>query len=377
MDTFTSPPAPVVKYHTCDTCDTCDICGTHLRFSLLFKMSQTNSNLDDDLSDVLTITLPRRPGADLSSKLLFREDEIVNIVVKAATDGHVNGSLYCVSSNEFSDGRKSDILYIPKTNKPTETTLPIIVEIQQIVDISFIKRINRYCLNVHDAYKVFPKVIVFVIKGFSSKALMNDFAIEEGYPYYTTHKQYWAHFIQFYSLDSISSFVTDESTMTPIIALSYFLCSQQKSIMALDESEDEELRKIYKIAYRSFLQYATIENTLTDLANDVLDKTNKQFEKIVNCAHENSESSLRAYAKNGLEFTEKRRKLFFEKEQDATVTPIEIVESADLFFVKNFRNNIPGRMNWSACYTSGLSDGLFSRFGSPLSLKDAFLNDRL
>ncbi|ORE11368.1 hypothetical protein BCV72DRAFT_326134, partial [Rhizopus microsporus var. microsporus] len=234
------------------------------------------------------------PGPDLSSKLLFREDEIVNIFLIAFTlDGHVNGSLYCVSSDEFSDGRKSDILYIPKTNKPTETTLPIIVEMQQIIDIPFIKRINRYCLNVHDAYKVFPKVIVFAIKGFSNKALMNDFAREEGDLYYTTHKQYWAHSIQFYCLDSISSFINDESTMTPIVALSYFLYSQQKSIMALDESEDEELRKIYKIAYRSFLQYATIETTLSDLANDALDKTSKQFEKIVNCAHENSESSLK------------------------------------------------------------------------------------
>lgn len=167
--------------------------------------------------------------------------------------------------------------------------------------------------------------------------------------------------------------------MTPIIALSYFLCSQQRSIMALNKCEDEELRKIYKIAYRSFLQYATIETTLSDLANDVLDKTSKQFEKIVNCAHENSESSLkkiRAYAKNWLEFTEKRQKLFF-KEQDETVTPIEIIESADLFFVKNFRNNLSGKMNWSACYTSGPDEGLFSRYGSPLSLTDAFLNNRM
>ncbi|RCH80911.1 hypothetical protein CU098_004768 [Rhizopus stolonifer] len=312
--------------------------------------------------------------------MILMEDEIVSIVINAATDGHVNGSLYCVSSNEFSDGRKSDILYIPKTNKPTETALPILVEMQQIVDISFIKRINRYCLNVHDAYKIFPKVIVFAIKGFSSKAFMNEFIIKEGCPYFTTHGQFWAHSIQIYSLDSISSFVTEESTMKPIVALGYFLCSQQKSIMTLDESEDEELRKIYKIAYRSFLQYATIENSLADLANDVLDKTNKQFEKIMNCAHENSESSIRKiriYAKNGLEFTEKRRKLFFEKEQYATVTPIETVESADLFFVKKFRNNLQGKMNWSACYTLGLNEGLFSRFGSPLSLKDAFLNDRL
>ena len=103
--------------------------------------------------------------------------------------------LCCVASNEFSDGRKSDILYIPKTNKPTETALPIIVEVQQIIDIPFIKRTNRYCLNIHSAYKIFPKVIVFAIKGYSSKALMNDFAIEEDYPYYTTQKQYWAHSI--------------------------------------------------------------------------------------------------------------------------------------------------------------------------------------
>lgn len=142
---------------------------------------------------------------------------------------------------------------------------------------------------------------------------MNEFTIEEGCPYFTIHGQLWAHSIQTYSLDSISSFMTEESTMKPIVALSYFLCSQQKSIMTSDESEDEELRKIYKIAYRSFLQHATIENSLADLENDVLDKMNKQFEKIMNCSHENSDSSvrkIRTYAKNGLEFTKKRRKLF-------------------------------------------------------------------
>ncbi|KAI7903506.1 uncharacterized protein BX663DRAFT_485653 [Cokeromyces recurvatus] len=182
---------------------------------------------------------------------------------------------------------------------------------------------------------MFPKVIVFAVKGFSSRSLLNDLIIEESCPYYTAHKQFWANSIHIYSLDSISSSIIDQSSMTPIVALSYFLCSQQKSIMALDENEDEELRKIYKIAYRSFLQYTTIENSLIDLANDVLEKTNKQFEKIMKCAQENSESSIRkirAYAKNGVEFTEKRQKLFFEKEQDTTVTPIETIESADLFF---------------------------------------------
>lgn len=81
--------------------------------------------------------------------------------------------------------------------------------------------------------------------------------------------------------------------MKPIIALSYFLCSEQKTIMALDKNDDEELSRIYRIAHRSFLQYTIIENSLADLANDVLEKTNKQFEKIINCANGNTELSLK------------------------------------------------------------------------------------
>ncbi|KAI9467797.1 MAG: hypothetical protein EXX96DRAFT_543905 [Benjaminiella poitrasii] len=124
--------------------------------------SQLYCHKASENAHVLNITLSSRPGAYISSKLFFREDEIVNIVINAATDGHGNGSLYCISSNEFSVGRKSD--------KPTETALLILVEFQQIVDISFMKRINRYRLNVHDAYKIFPKVIT----------------IEEDCPYFTT-----------------------------------------------------------------------------------------------------------------------------------------------------------------------------------------------
>jgi hypothetical protein len=220
-------------------------------------------------------------------------------------DGHVNGSFYCVSSNEFFDGRKSDVLYIPKTNKPMETALLIIVEMQHTIDLNFIKRVNRYCLNVH-MYNFLPKVIVSSIKGYSSKAFMNSFTKEEGCHFFTMQNQCWANSIQLYSLDSISPLVTEGKAMTLIVALLYFLSSQQRSIVSLDESDDEELKNFYKIAYKSFLQYTTIENTSTYLANDVLEKTSKHFEKIANCASESSETSLKkiqACAKNGLEFT--------------------------------------------------------------------------
>lgn len=58
--------------------------------------------------------------------------------------------------------------------------MSVIVEIQYVFDLSFYKRLDQYCLNVYDTYKVFPKVVVFAVKGFSSKAFMNGFTMKDG-----------------------------------------------------------------------------------------------------------------------------------------------------------------------------------------------------
>lgn len=77
--------------------------------------------------------------------------------------------MYGISNNEHEDGRKSDIIYTAKDEKHSERTPPLLVEVQQKVDLSFIKRLTRYCLSMHDVHKVKPVVVVFVIQGFASK----------------------------------------------------------------------------------------------------------------------------------------------------------------------------------------------------------------
>lgn len=203
---------------------------------------------------------------------------------------------------------------------------------------------------------------------------MNEFVLADGCSYFTTNGQYWCQSIRIYCLDSIASHLSNNLVLTPIIALSYFLSSQQRSIISLDEHEDSELRNIYKIAYRVFSQFTDTEASLTDLVNGVIDKTNMQFGKSMACAEDNSSlplSKIKAYASNGIDFSEKRRKLYFSKDE-IVVTLVEVAESADLHFVKKFKNNLNGKeINWSDCYTSGKKEGLFQIFGSHLSVKDA------
>ncbi|KAI9010483.1 hypothetical protein CLU79DRAFT_456795 [Phycomyces nitens] len=137
-------------------------------------------------------------------------------------------------------------------------TPPVLVEIQQIVDMQFSKRLTRYYLNIHDPTKAEPVVMVFAIQGFSSKAFIKDnFNQPQNKSYYTSKKYLWAKTCRFYSLDTISADATSENTMKPVAALTYFLCSQKKSLFGLEKSEDPELRRIYQIAARSFGPYTT------------------------------------------------------------------------------------------------------------------------
>ncbi|CEG67479.1 hypothetical protein RMATCC62417_03905 [Rhizopus microsporus] len=330
--------------------------------------------------NTIIISLPTKPGSDLASKLLLQHEEIIHTIVNSLTDGNINGSMYKATTNEYPDSRKSDVVYIPHSCKITEATSPIAVEIQQIIDWSFMRRLMRYCLSICDAHKVMPKVLIFAIKGFSSKAFLNEFTLERGY--YTINSKMWAQTIRIYSLDSIADLVDYQETLKPIVALVYFLCSQEKSIISLDLCDDAEIRKLYVVANEIFSDYIVNEETVDDFALDIINKTSSQFSKIISCAESSNQSSLKkiiAYAKNGVEYTSKKRKLFVgDTELSPPVTPVEVEDSADLHFVKQYLASLNGqKANWKKCYEEGKEQSLFVRFTSFLSLKGAYHKNRL
>ncbi|RCH81041.1 hypothetical protein CU098_006834 [Rhizopus stolonifer] len=280
---------------------------------------------------------------------------------------------------EFKDGRKkNDIIYGVSGGKYLLTTPPALVEIQQKVDIQFLKRLTRYCLNIHDQTKIEPVVMVFAIQGSSSKAFIEDnFNQSQNKAYYTSKKFLWAKACRFYSLDSIAN-VMSENTMKPVVALTYFLCNQKKSLFGLEKSEDPELRRIYQIAARSFEPYTTKEEENYNHIMDTMKNTSSQFQKISKCIDELKRSKtdtilekIKRYAEDGFEYTKKKIKIIEEEDEDGTITPIENVITADSHFVIKLRKE-PGKFSWEECYKKGSSQGLFNRFKSHLTLKDAF-----
>ncbi|GAA5806102.1 hypothetical protein HPULCUR_011630 [Helicostylum pulchrum] len=230
-----------------------------------------------------------------------------------------------LTTNEYPDNRKSDVVYLPHSCKITESTPPITVEIQRVIDWAFIRRIMRYGLSICDKHKVMPKVIVFAIKGFSSKAYLSEFTLENGY--YTLSTAMWAQTIRIYTIDSIADLINEQETLKPTVALSYFLCSQEKSIISLDLCDDEEMKKLYSLTNEIFFDYVIIEDSARSLAPDIIDKTGSQ-------------------------------------------SMVEV--SPDQSFVVQYLAGLDGKKaNWKVCYKEGKKRSLFDRLSSFLSLKDA------
>lgn len=190
--------------------------------------------------------------------------------------------MYSLANNEHEDGRKSDVIYTADDQRHSERTPPLLVEVQQKVDLAFLKRLTRYCLNIHDRYKVKPVVAVFIIQGFGSKAFRDTTLTKnDEKPFYECRQDLWAGACRFYSLDSISNQVLSGENLTPIVALTYFLCSRQRNIIALEENHDKALQNIYLIANRSFNKYNGMQLSTEDQLQDLSNNTNRQFSKIV------------------------------------------------------------------------------------------------
>ncbi|CEG83007.1 hypothetical protein RMATCC62417_16990 [Rhizopus microsporus] len=331
----------------------------------------------DNIENVITISLECRSGSDGASKLLLNHDDIKHTIVSSLTDGNINGKMYTIANNEHSDGKRSDVIYIP--DKPTESTRPITVEIQQTFDWAFFRRLNRYCLNICDKYKVMPFVMVFAIKGFSSKSFMSEFILNDD-GYYTISTKLWAKSLRIYTLDSIAEHVTIEK-LNPIIALAYFLCAQEKSIIGLELCDNAHIQKLYMLADKIFEEAQMEKKSSSDIVIKSLKNAEKQFEKILKCIESgdlNQMTKIKKYAANGVQYVGKKRKLLEEEEEGESVTPIEEDENGDLVFVKKFMTRFDGkRMDWRACHLEGVENGFFTFYSSYLSLKGAYHKNRL
>ncbi|KAI7875366.1 uncharacterized protein EV154DRAFT_486750 [Mucor mucedo] len=84
-----------------------------------------------------TTALPARPGYDLLTRMLFNDNYVKDIVVKAVIEKGICGDAQYVGSEERHDGRRNDVVYYPLAT-PSEELRSVIMEIQMNVTKEFV-----------------------------------------------------------------------------------------------------------------------------------------------------------------------------------------------------------------------------------------------
>lgn len=126
--------------------------------------------------------------------------------------------------------------------------------------------------------------------------------------------------------------------MIPVVALTYFLCSQKKSLFRIEESKDPELRRIYQITARSFEPCSTKEEENYNHMMDIMENTNNQFQKTSKCADELKK--IMSFLKKSSDMLKmassirarKKKSNWLKTMKLGRLPPIERLMSANLYF---------------------------------------------
>ena len=85
-----------------------------------------------------------RPGADLLSKTVLKDQRVINLMARNLTDPP--NDTYIAGQSDFMDGAACDVLYIP--HSVGSTFPPIVFEIQRQVNDKFMLRAIHYSVIV-------------------------------------------------------------------------------------------------------------------------------------------------------------------------------------------------------------------------------------
>ncbi|KAI7891643.1 uncharacterized protein EV154DRAFT_481073 [Mucor mucedo] len=98
----------------------------------------------------------------------------------------------------------------------------------------------------------------------------------------------------------------------------------------------------------------------------------KKILKYVDGPSDSSSKRIRQYADDGVVFVRR-----FKRQNLKTGGSSPEKPSADLLFVEKERENSSGRFKWALCYDKGKDKGLFKRYSSHLSVKEAYSKKNL
>ncbi|KAG2235193.1 hypothetical protein INT48_003537 [Thamnidium elegans] len=300
-------------------------------------------------ADYSPLPLKLKPGTDLSSKLLLNDTSIINLIVKSLLEEHTPSNLYYSAQTEWADGSKSDVLYVPKTDI-TDASPPILIEIQNRVDQSFMSRLIRNCTYVFDRYNVLPVALVIVVKEFSSVSFEEQFNI---------------------NINHIGHI--KENPMNPLVALAYYMTCQSQSLKSLAYNTDPTVKLLYAIANKMVTKAEA-----KIMTNEFLEDTESKLQKIIELEDVEPDVIIEKshmYVKEVLNSIQNQKRKLKDDDSELTGTEdnqnIKKYSSDNYLFIETISE--PGKYKkWKTIYDQGKAKGPFGPYTSSNTLKSSY-----
>jgi hypothetical protein len=141
-------------------------------------------------------------------------------------------------------------------------------------------RVINYSLSAYRRYKVYPIVLIFAIKGFSSIEVEEEFIVADKKPFLEIESKFWAKKCFLVSSNSILKYI-GQSPMDSIIAMGYFLTSNAVSLTSLEYRFDPTVRLLYQISKDLTMKESDLKNMSVESMEPLLENIKRGIEDVV------------------------------------------------------------------------------------------------
>lgn len=293
---------------------------------------------------------------------------------------------YTTDNTEWSNGLRSDILYVPRVSISSSLP-PVIVEVQKRVDQTFMARVVNHSINFFMQYKFYPIVLIFCVDKVS-QAVMHTFEQSKtNATMYETVSYHWAKNCYLMSNQIIDPVLNDKSSsnMDPIVAIQYFFGSQQKSLIALDLYKDSTIIELYTIAKNETEKCIEASKSQLNALTTICSTSENQFSKIKSLLENTlpANSKVLKFINQGADYHSRLKRKYKEMisgvdDEDNPTTPMEepadvrnvepvvqdLLNVQEIAFIEEFIAKKNGKMHWESCWEAGVRVGHFRRYGS-------------
>ncbi|KAG1172456.1 hypothetical protein G6F70_005581 [Rhizopus microsporus] len=352
-----------------------------------------SSDEQDVLDDISTFALSRHhlPGTDRFSKLILQTPSLIDLIALELLD--VPGGTYTAAGTEWSDGTRSDVLYVPRLGVQQRSLPPILIEVQLVVNEAFMRRLQNYGHKIFDLYKSYPLVLVFCTDRVSPTSLMDDFQCPDRHPWMYMLKscRFWAQDCYLLTKTTLAN-NGNNNNWSPLYALSTFIIEQSPTLYGHSNPEHPTIRMLYRLAKECINEKMESERHLSHVLDVVCTNNEKLLQKLEkSIADIPGTSKARRILSSAFEFNRSVKRKYVELEDsDSSLEPLppnrtpsrvssqmsfnmeRSRQEDDLMFIINFRKNQTGKMNWNLCLKEAHKNHLCKGFSTVEGIRSFF-----